>query len=464
MLAGALLLSVLAGALHDVSRAWDVWYYHLPFAARIAGIVPAGEFVFHPADQARFDGFPLLGEALQGLLWRVTGRPESANLVAYASVPLFAWFLRRSFGVPWQLTVFALFAIPLVQIHASSAYVDLPANAAASVVVMLAIRAHATRAPLARGTLALAVVSAAVAANMKVMMGPIVLVGLGALAVELLRQKRAAPLRDKLRWSAMALLALLAVFATPLKNAAMHGNPWYPVQVSALGFTFAGPEEPYSFAPAWLVDKPRFIRFVCSLLEIGLRPYSSTRRWTIDQFMPADEPGSRLGGYFGAYVVAMVVALAVLGWRARSRRARVSAIGFGAFTLLVSHMPQAHELRYYLCWMIVLVALVLWLAQPEDAAPSRGSASRWLYAVCVPALAVVIGVTHAGCIYPAGVGFAELLREQVNEGALDHVQARVCINRAPWNILWAARFHAPRQYVVYEAEGPADCRGASELP
>ena len=469
VLAAALLLSMLAGALHDVSRAWDVWYYHLPFAARLAGIVPADEFVFHPADQARFDGFPLLGEALQGLLWRITGRPESANLVAYAAVPLFAWFMRRALRVPWQLTVLALLAIPLVQIHATSAYVDLPANAAASVVVLLAIRAHATRAPLDAGALALAVLSAAVSANMKVMMGPIVLLALAALAVELLRQRWSARRRDKLAWAGAFALALVLVFATPLKNAALHGNPWYPVQVTALGVTFAGPEQPYSFAPAWLVDKPRVVRFVCSLLEIGLRPYSSTRRWTIDQFMPPDEPGSRLGGYFGAYVVAMVAALVVLVLRARSRRARVAALSFLAFTLLVSFMPQAHELRYYMCWMIVLVALVLWLARPEPdglsaRAPLDPRSGRWLYAVSVPALLVVVVVTHAECIYPSGVGFGELLREQVDEAALDRVHERVCIDRAPWNILWAARFHAPRRYVVYEAEGPADCRGVTALP
>ena len=33
-LALALALSTFAAGLHDVSRAWDVWYYHLPFAAR----------------------------------------------------------------------------------------------------------------------------------------------------------------------------------------------------------------------------------------------------------------------------------------------------------------------------------------------------------------------------------------------------------------------------------------------
>ena len=42
-LALTLALSTFAAGLHDVSRAWDVWYYHLPFAARLAGAVALPE-------------------------------------------------------------------------------------------------------------------------------------------------------------------------------------------------------------------------------------------------------------------------------------------------------------------------------------------------------------------------------------------------------------------------------------
>ena len=37
--AAVLFASLTIEAWHDVSKAWDVWYYHLPFAGRIAGIV-----------------------------------------------------------------------------------------------------------------------------------------------------------------------------------------------------------------------------------------------------------------------------------------------------------------------------------------------------------------------------------------------------------------------------------------
>ena len=59
--AALLFASAFVTAVHDASQAWDVGYYHLPFAARLAGILPADSFVFHPANVARFEGFTLLG-------------------------------------------------------------------------------------------------------------------------------------------------------------------------------------------------------------------------------------------------------------------------------------------------------------------------------------------------------------------------------------------------------------------
>ena len=186
-----MLLSCALGALHDISQAWDVWYYHLPFAARLAGIVPARAFEFHASNQARFDGFPLLGELLQGLVWRITGRAEGANLVAFATVPLFAWFAKRRLGVPMHLTVLALLAIPLVQTHVTSCTSILPANAALAVVLLLAIQAYALDRAPEPAALALALVAAAIAANMKALLHPLVACALVVLAVQTARKLRA---------------------------------------------------------------------------------------------------------------------------------------------------------------------------------------------------------------------------------------------------------------------------------
>ena len=59
------------------------------------GIVDGDAFVFSAMNRARYAGFPLGAEILQGLAWKITGRPEAANLVSFGAVPLFALILRR---------------------------------------------------------------------------------------------------------------------------------------------------------------------------------------------------------------------------------------------------------------------------------------------------------------------------------------------------------------------------------
>ena len=69
-------------ALHDVPHAYDAWYYHLPFAARIGGIVPAELYVFNAANeaavQAFLDGrirFLDIDGAVADVLARIDGSP-----------------------------------------------------------------------------------------------------------------------------------------------------------------------------------------------------------------------------------------------------------------------------------------------------------------------------------------------------------------------------------------------------
>jgi hypothetical protein len=465
--AAIVVLSMLVTALHDVSQAWDSGYYHLPFAARLVGILPPRAFVFHPANAARFEGFPLLGERLEGLLWRATGRPEGANLVSFGSLLLFALFLRRRFAVPLQLTTLALLAVPLVHTHAPSAYVDLPANIALSVTVLLTIQSFASPAPVTALTLAGAGASAAVAANMKALLHPIVALSLVALAARaLLPRARDLPPQDARRRTLVTVCAIAVflplIFATPLANLAAHGNPYYPVRMSLLGHALPGTEDAYASSPPWLAGASRPLRFVCSLLEIGIRPLTDEHRWTVDQWMPDESGGNRMGGFFGAYVVLNV---ALLVWRAlcdRSPESRAAGIGFAALTVAVSLMPQSHELRYYLSWMIVLVALNVWLASRPE---SRRIGARGVGVVAAVALGIVIGSTRGAYVLPLGSTFDALVRAKVDPRALAGVKdgERVCVRREPWNLVFSSVFHPPRTYVVVEAEELPDCAGARLL-
>jgi hypothetical protein len=463
-LAIVIALSTAVAGLHDVSRAWDVWYYHLPFAARLAGIVSAGDYAFHATNQSRLLGFPLLAELLQGLLWRLTGRPESANLVAMGSLALFLAFLARAFRVPAHLGFIALMAVPLVQIHATAAYIDLPANACAAALVLLVVRLHASEeTATVRDGVQILGLSVAVA-NMRFQLHPLV-----ALAVLAALPRLLPPLLragDRLGLG-MLVLSVPLVGATFLKNAILHHNPYYPMRLAVFGLVLPGPDEPYSSSPLVLEHAPRALRFAYSLLEIGLPPLGDGRRWTIDQWAPWDSPALRMGGFFGAYVVFHLGLLAWTVIRDRSRRARVAGIAFGILTLVIANLPQSHELRYYLVWMLALVSLNLWLACDRDAPrpEATGLGEAPLGLACAAFLGVVVFVTRATYITPSGVTFAELLRDRVDLAVLAQIHdgERVCLRREPNTFLYAARFHG-RQYVVQEAESPAECGAARWLP
>lgn len=447
------LASTAWGAVHDVSQAYDSGYYHLPFAARLVGILPEDVFVFHAANRARFSGFPLLGELLQGMLWKVTGHAPATNLVAFSTIPLFAWFLRTRFAVPFHVGVVALFSIPLVMTHAASTYVDLPANAALAGLFLLGLQAWTSDERVGLRTVGLGLALAAIAVNMKALAGPLAVAGIVALAFR--AWKKGDP-RSRKQLLILAV-ALPLVFFTPLKNAAMHRNPFFPIRTSVLGVQLPGVEEPYSSSPKWLASSPQPVRFAASVLEMGVRPYSDPRRWTVDQWMPSDADGYRMGGFFGAWVI--VNLLLLIGRAVREGgAARKAAVGFGVLTAIVSVMPQSHELRYYMVWMIALVATNAWLARKPDQ-------GRVFGLLALAAMLVVFKVTELDYVRASGSTFEQVLAKKVDAAALARVPdgGRVCVDRAPWSLLYAAPFHAPRRYVVIEAEAPEDCGGAPPL-
>jgi hypothetical protein len=452
VLACVLLASLAVAAWHDVSKAWDVWYYHLPFAGRLVGLVDEASFTFGRANQARFDGFPLFGELLQGLLWRITGRPECASFVALAALPGLAWFLKRTFAVPAHLSILAFVAIPLVQIHATACYVDLPANACVTMLALLAYRQLVLREPPGLRVMLAASALAIAAANTKFQLVPVVLAAATVLVATALR--RDAKRRARLL---VIALALPLVFATPLKNAVRHGNPVWPVELHLLGKSLPHAEGAYASSPVWLENVPRPVRWSASVLELGLHPVAGHARWTIDQWTPPSEPGYRMGGFFGAYVVVNVVALLFAALVRRTREAKVAALFAGGATVVASLMPQSHELRYYLFWMLLLVALNLVVWSRERRAVTG--------LVALVAFAVVAWSTEGTYLYASGDSFATFTAAKVDRAALDRVQPgeRVCVNRQPWTFLYAPRFHAGRSYSVQEAEGPDECAGARPL-
>lgn len=452
LLATALLVSMGYAAWHDASKSWDVWSYHLPFATRIAGMMDAHAYTFGAANQARFEGFPLLAEALQGLLVRITSRPESANLLAFGAVCAFALFLRFWRNVPPYLTWLSLMAVPLVQIHATAAYIDLAANACAAALLLLCYGLIADDETPSLRTVVIAGVLAAFTANMKFQLVPIVLVA------SLVFVWRALARDDARSRRVLTILAFLPiVFATPIKNLVLHGNPVWPIELRLPGISLPHVEGAYASSPVWLEHASRPVRFLCSVAEIGLRPIASHHRWSLDQWAPHDSPSYRMGGFFGVYVLVNVAALGSALFLRRSRESVVAVVFFAGVTVVTSVLPQSHELRYYLYWMILLVGLnlILW----AKAAP------RLVGIGSLAALAVVAWSTGGGFLYASGDSFADLVHAKVDSRAWSAIapRERVCIERTPWTFLYAPAFHPEKAYSVQEAEEPSDCGTARPL-
>jgi hypothetical protein len=454
--AAVLFASLLYSAWHDVSKAFDGWYYHLPFAGRIAGVYDPSTYALSPSNAHRFEGFPLLAEALQGLAWRVTGRVQGVNLVAFAALPAIAYALRRMWGVPPHLTFLALVAIPLVQIHATANYIDLTANACATLLWLVSYRSVVAKSAPEPRVLALAAALAAGAVNMKFQLVPIAVAGAVPLVALALQRGRAPEDGYRVR-VAIVLVALPFVFATPLKNAVLYGNPVWPVELHLFGRSLPHVERAYASSPDWLEHAPRPVRFACSALEIGLRPIASHHRWSLDEWTPPSERGYRMGGFFGAYVLANLGALAYALAARRAREVKVAAAFVLGLTLVTSVMPQSHELRYYLVWMLFLVSvnLVLWARERPLAVGG----------VAAIALAIVGWSTGGTYLYASGDDMPTYLASRVDGRAIDRIPpgAHVCVARAPSTFLYAPLFHPGKRYTVQEAEDAADCSGAIPL-
>ena len=187
--------------------------------------------------EPRFDGFPLLAHALQGFFWRVTGRIQSTNLVSFFAIISYFGFLKIWFEVPVYLSTIALFSIPLVMTHASTSFVDLLGNVGTSILVMMTFRFYKDAELPEVKDIVVALIGAAIAANTKTQLQPLVFV------ILIVTGSRLAWLywQQKPGWYQMArnlvmtILAATIIFATPVKNTILYQNPLYPIRIEVAG-------------------------------------------------------------------------------------------------------------------------------------------------------------------------------------------------------------------------------------
>jgi len=441
---------------------WDPLFYHLPFAARIWGITPATAFGFVDYLEEVYRGFPLLTEGLQGLLWRVTGRMQAANLVALGSLTLYCVFARAYLRLPGAVLFLALLATPLIQIHASTSFVDLPANLACAAALILAYRrclTCATPAPRETGLLILAL---GATANMKMQLLPIVLLVLCTVLARLVYLYRVGDVATRTRIAYTVLAVAVAtplLFATYLKNTVLYHNPLYPIPVGILGVELPFGWDAYPKVPEYLQDAPQAVRWLCSILEFRAFDPARPSLWTGDQgSVPDDSPGDRMGGYGFPFVLLNLALLAFLALRTRSREARIGALGFLLVSVLTAFLPQSHLLRYYLYWMITLLNLnITLLTQVRLRVPV--TLGRFAAACCLCLLAVAV-LTQGVYLRPtdqrARLDYIAAIEPDLRDALAE--SSELCVTGgSQLGYLYAENFHAPLHYSVKAAFEGDEC-------
>jgi hypothetical protein len=450
-------------------RNWDALAYHLPFAGRFWGLVPRDELLFVDHLEEVYKGFPLLGEILQGFFWRFFGVIQAANLVALISLVLFCYFAWTYLAVPAGMLFLALLAVPLIQIHAAASLVDLPTNVACAAMLLVVYRLYAYGTVPTWHDVAIFALTAGAAANMKFTTAPLVALAIVAFVAHLMicyfRNETATAAELPRRRTLLMMLALIAVspiiFASLLKNTIVFGNPFYPYGMSVFGVTLPNTIVPGYQGPLYLREAPQFIRWGLSVLEF--RAYDMRRPflWTGEQgYLPDGVPADRMGGYFFVYVLFSLLLFLVLVTRTRSRPARTAGIFFLLLSVFTSLMPQSHELRYYMYWMIVLVALNFHLVVRSQADVSMWLQPHHLGTICCALLFTTVGLTKAVYVRPTTqatvVSYTATIEPMIEAAVKTH--SNICVLGATnLFLLYTEDFHPSLRYSVKAAYVSQQC-------
>lgn len=361
---------------------WDVWVYHLPFAAVYGHLgIP---FDMHDAMRLRLEGFPPLPHLVQGVLWKVTGTVHATGVVNLLAFTGFLAYCQVVLGARFWFVALVALTAPLVIIHSATGYVDLFANSllATGTVSCLSLVLQPDQRP--RAAFAGALIGLGGAAWSKFQLTPIaalLFVVLGLIVSRGPVARRVGPRRDTLRLLAVAILLTSAPY---LDNIARFGNPFWPQRVPVIGDVL--PYRSDAIDTGRTAERPRHmlgvsqpVLFVHSLLEIGHPTrYASRPRWVIDQGNAT--VAFRMGGFWGMGAAVFIVAL-LLALVALHGRAGVAAAAGGCGLLVfVSVLPQSNELRYYM-FLPLTWAAGLALAYNRLMARSPGAAGCALLTV-----------------------------------------------------------------------------------
>ena len=463
LLSSSVLISIFLLSFFDGNYGGDAFMYHIPFAARIWGIVTPEQYTFEFFTEHRYKGLPLLAHFLQGFFWVIFQRPEATNLVCFFSLIILLLFLRFSLQIPFYISTIALLAVPMVHMHAGKSYIDLPVSVCVSILILMTYLLYTNKIVFSKKNLLIIFLSAVGAANIKHQAIPVVFIALCFIFYKLVINywQKEENIKNNLTRAFKVFiccsLASLIIFSTSVKNIIIYKNPFYPVKVEVAGIVLNHTEAPPDFMHENIRKFPPPIRWARSVLEINAFDKRRPWHWTLAMdFIAWDEETFGVGGYFGGYVIFNLLLFIYLCWKNRNLETKVAAILMIIMSLFVSIMPQSYELRYHMYWMIVFVSINAYLvSRLEETSPSKQKIINIKNLGLVAAAFMIVFMNKTKYFYtiPKFSSLSEHIQQdyvvqpkifnQIKEGD------KIClVGTSPHAFFYNSYFHPPANYYI----------------
>jgi len=487
LLAGALVLlaAIARKSWLDIDTGWDSLAYHMPFAALRVSLITQQQYHLSNWISGYYDGFPVLPDYLQGILWRLTDRPQAANLVSLAGLVCVTAFFRLRYKVFFGYIVVAFLGIPVVLIQSTSTYVDLFTNCFATILLFIIFVAWTDPARFSTFDAFAALLSLAIVINSKaqfLVIGTVALLGLMLVAyinrrrfVLLGKQLQSMAAWKRYLFSLICFCVLCAAYANPIKNVVRFRNPIYPVAAKIGPMHFQGkyPLTAAGSEPVYLSHSRQWIRWVLSVAEFNAFDERSLL-WTNGQGdVKLSSPALRMGGSFGVLVLFNFFFFLILQAKSRRRYGLKPSIFMIVITVITAMMPSSQEIRYYMYWVMCLVVLNLVIIENGLKEPDQSTLRLIAAAAMTSFLLFVLCATGFQHVRSTGTTLETLVRDQaVGKQLLDmhlHEGETICVEgKNPMDFLYAPRFNPSLEsqyhYRVLEAYVPRDCMGKRLVP
>ena len=361
-------------------------------------------------------------------------------------------FLRRCFSIPWYFSTIALLTVPVIQIFAASIYVDLTTNIAASICALTLLKLALEPEKFTASSFAVFALCLVFVGNGKMMgYGVAAVLGIGIRSVDQYLAPQSTsqiPGLEERDGSARqcSVGGSNSVYRNP--ECREFGNPIYPVKISLLWWDLPGnyPHWTDVAAPAYLVGVPEPIRWLLSVLEFSAFDWRYTP-WTVSQgSVPETARSYTMGGYFGIYVLLNLAIFMMATARMADRPKQIIRGFIGILTAVTAVMPVAHELRYYMYWIICLISVNLYLVVSNHSfriteLPIIRSfyqiciLSCFIYVLCLSGARYFVGETAPWEVYVANFGIRDQIEKKVKDGDV------ICLrDKLPYGFLYASIF------------------------